>query len=121
MGYSMKESPLKNKSERFADRIVKMYSYLCKHKNEFIMSKQILRSGTSIGANISEARFASSKKDFASKLTIAEKECAETLYWLGRLKNGEFITQKQFDSINSDCKEIGRILSASIKTARSPS
>jgi four helix bundle protein len=112
----MKESPLRDKSEKFADRILKLHKYLNSQKKEFIMAKQILRSGTSIGANIAEAGFGASTKDFLNKLQISAKECSETLFWLGRLKSGEFITEPQFKSLRGDCLEIGRIIAASAKT-----
>ena len=113
----MKESILKIKSELFADRVVKLYGYLVSEKNECVMSKQILRSGTSIGANVSESTFGASNKDFINKLKIAQKECSETLFWLGRLLHGNFMTDKQFVSMNNDCREIGRMLTASVKTS----
>ncbi len=82
------------------------------------MSNQILRSGTSIGANVAEATKTGSTKDFISKLTIAAKECSETEYWLERLNIGKYITEKQFESIYNDCCEIGKMLTASLKTAK---
>ncbi|MDR1826675.1 MAG: four helix bundle protein [Rickettsiales bacterium] len=106
------------KSETFAIRIVKLYNYLKDNKKEFVLSKQILRSGTSIGANISESEYAISRDDFISKMHIAVKECSETLFWLKLLKNTQYISQKEFDSINQDCDEICKILVASIKTAK---
>ena len=108
----MRNSVLKDKSENFADRIVKLYKYLDVKQHEKIISKQILRSGTSIGANIAEAAFAASKKDFLSKLTISAKECSETIYWLNRLKAGDFIKENEFESIHNDCLEFGRLLSS---------
>ncbi|MDR1697001.1 MAG: four helix bundle protein [Rickettsiales bacterium] len=114
----MNAGPLKDKSNAFADRIVKLYAYLKNEKKESVISKQILRSGTSIGANISEAIFSCSRKEFVQKLKISEKEFSETKYWLERLKNGNFITNTQFESLLNDCKEIGRILSASIRTVK---
>jgi len=114
----MAESPLRDKSEKLADRIIKLYKYLCGEHKEFTISKQILRSGTSIGANVAEAGSASSVKDFISKLTIAAKECSETIYWLKRLKACGLITQKGFDSIYNDCSEIGKILTSSLKTSK---
>lgn len=114
----MKESILRRKTDNFADRIVKLYNYLCDIKKENILSKQVLRSGTSIGANVSEASFAASKRDFVNKMHIAAKECSETLYWLGRLRAGKFIDDKGFDSLYKDGKEIGCLLSASIQTAK---
>jgi four helix bundle protein len=109
---------LKDKSELFADRIVRLHNYLTGVKKEFIMSKQIIRSGTSIGANISEAGFSGSDKDFVFKLNIAAKECYETNYWLGRLRAGDFIDDKGLDSMRDDCTEIAKMISASIKTKK---
>lgn len=117
----MKESALKSKSATFADRIIKLYKYLYDTKRESVISKQILRSGTSIGANIAEAVFAASKKDFLSKLTISTKECSEIIYWLERLHNAEYISTTQFDSLYGDCLELGRMLSAAIKTIKKQS
>ena len=114
----MKDSPLHIKSKKFADRIFKLHKYLCEEKKEFTTSKQILRSGTSIGANISESRFASSKKDFLLKITIAAKEYSETIYWLERLRNSGHITEKQFESIHKDCSELGAMLTSTIKTTK---
>jgi four helix bundle protein len=110
-------SVLKIKSENFADRIVKLYKFLVA-KKEYNMSDQILRSGTSIGANISEAGFSNSDKDFLSKLVIASKERSETSYWLKRLKAGGYITEKQYESMYNDCSEIGKMLTASIRTKK---
>ena len=104
------------KSKQFAIRIVKLYQYLCNEKNEFVLSKQVLRSGTSIGANLSEAECAISKNDFKTKLYIALKECVETEYWLELLFETEYITKQQYDDIIKDCKELCKILTASSKT-----
>ncbi|MCL2338782.1 MAG: four helix bundle protein [Proteobacteria bacterium] len=114
----MKESILRQKSEKFTTRIINMYKYLCKEKKEFVISKQVLRSGTSIGANVSEAGSAFTKKDFISKLGISLKENAETLHWLKSLKSTGFLSEKEFESIYNDCLEISRLLNASIKTAK---
>ena len=113
----MKESVLRDKSGKFADRIAKLYRYLTDTKKEFIFSKQIARCGTSIGANVAEAGFAASKKDFVCKLKIAQKECNETMYWLERLNAGSFITEKEFNSMKNDCDEIGKMLTTSVRTA----
>ncbi|MDR1338308.1 MAG: four helix bundle protein [Rickettsiales bacterium] len=110
-------SILKEKSGKFADRIMLLHGYLHTTKKEFVVSKQIVRSGTSIGANISEANRASSLKDFVSKMNIAAKECSETEYWLERLKGSRYITNEQFDSIHNDCLELGKMLTSTIKTA----
>lgn len=104
------------KSKSFAVRIVRLYKYLCLNKKEYVLSKQILRSGTSIGANIAEARCAISKKDFLSKMYIAFKECAETLYWLELLHDTDYLTEKEYVSLKNDCEEIRRMLSAITKT-----
>ena len=112
----MKYNAASQKSKRFAIRIVNLYKYLCDEKREFVLSKQILRSGTSIGANIAESECAASKKDFASKLYIALKETAETLYWLDILLETDYISQSEHDSLYDDCEELKRILQASTKT-----
>ncbi|MDR1206956.1 MAG: four helix bundle protein [Rickettsiales bacterium] len=114
----MKESVLRDKSETFTTRIINMHKYLCKEKKEFTISKQVLRSGTSIGANIAEAGSAFTKKDFVCKLGISLKECAETRHWLKSLRNAEFLSEKEFESIYNDCLEIGRMLNSSIITAK---
>ena len=101
----------------FAKRIVKLYQFLCQEKKEFVMSKQVLRSGTSIGANIAEAIFGSSKKDFIAKLQIAKKESSETLYWLELLHSCDYIPDRIYLSISNDCRELLLMLTSSIKTA----
>lgn len=95
-----------------------MSNYLCSNKKEFIISKQVLRSGTSIGANIAEAGAAFSKNDFIYKLVISLKECSETLHWLEALKNTNYLSEKEYESIYNDCFELARLLSSSIKTAK---
>lgn len=107
------------KSRRFAIRIINMYKYLCNEKKEYILSKQVLRSGTSIGANIAEAECAMSRNDFLSKLYIALKECNETVYWLDLLHETDYLDDDMFESIFKDCMELKRILSASTKTIKS--
>ena len=113
-----KENVLKDKSYKFALRIVKLCRHLSEEKKEFILSKQILHSGTSIGANIAEGGQAQSKPDFIHKLSIAHKEAFETEYWLCLLRDGEFITEKQAESLIIDCNELQKILTTSIKTAK---
>jgi len=109
---------VKDKAEAFALRIVRLYQFL-QAKQETVMSKQILRSGTSIGANITEGHYASSKADFINKYSIAQKEAAETLYWLNLLTRAEYFPDDDnTKSVVSDCDEILRLLIASIKTAR---
>ena len=110
------DSVAKQKSMAFAKRTVKLYQYLTAEKKEFVMSKQLLRSGTSIGANIAEAIYGSSRKDFAAKLHIALKECAETLYWLELLHECEYLPTPMYLSLHADCEELRKILSASTKT-----
>ena len=103
---------VQEKSYQFALRIVKLYSYLQKEKKEFALSKQILRSGTSIGANIEEGIGAQSKKDFLSKFSIAYKEARETLYWLRLLTDSGFMSAKEFKSLSTDCEELLKIIGA---------
>ncbi len=114
----MKENALIDKSIMFAARIIKLHKYLIKTKKETIISKQIVRSGTSIGANINEANYGQSKADFIAKLHIALKETAETEYWLRLLMLSEYVTADIGKSILEDCMEIKRILVASINTAK---
>ncbi len=115
----MKQSILKEKSKAFALRIIKLYGYLRITKHEYIMSKQLLRCGTSIGANIAEAFYGQSDADFISKLSISQKECAETLYWLDLLHESNFIEDTPFQSIYNDATELMKLLTSSIKTMKS--
>ena len=114
----MKENILIDKSIAFAARIIKLHQYLIKTKKETIISKQIVRSGTSIGANINEANYGQSKADFVSKMHIALKETAETEYWLKLLTMSEYITEDMGQSLLKDCLDIKRMLIASITTAK---
>ena len=114
----MKESVLRDKSYKFALRVVNLYKHLAGEKKEFVLSKQVLRSGTSIGANVAEASQAQSKADFVSKLSIAHKESFETDYWLCLLRDAEYITAKQAESLITDCHELQKLLTSSIKTAK---
>lgn len=114
----MRENLLGIKSYDFAIRIVKLSQYLQNEKKEFILYKQILRSGTAIGALIRESEYGQSKIDFIHKLTIALKEANETEYWLNILKDTGYIEEKLFISLSDDCKELLRLLIASIKTAK---
>ena len=114
----MKENILIDKSISFAARIVKLNQYLIKNKKETIISKQIVRSGTSIGANINEANYGQSKADFISKMHIALKETAETEYWRKLLNMPEYIDGKMSKSLLDDCLEMERILISSINTAQ---
>lgn len=115
------KNTVKYKSMEFAKRIVNLYKYLCNEKNEFVLSKQLLRSGTSIGANIAEAECGISKKDFLAKMYISFKECAETEYWLELIFSSDYINEKEYVSIKKDCIEIKKMLSAITKTAKSSS
>lgn len=104
------------KAKAFAVRIINLYKYLCEEKKEFVLSKQLLRAGTSIGANLTEAQFAISKKDFLSKSYIAYKECGETLYWIELLNKTSYLSIHEYESINSDCEELMRLLTMITKT-----
>ena len=112
------DNPLLEKSIKFASRIVKLYQYLLKEKHESVISKQIIRSGTSIGANANEAIYGISKADFIAKLQISLKETAETEYWLRLLVLSEYITEAEGNSLINDCLEIKRILISSLNTAK---
>ena len=112
------QSPVLEKSLKFAARIVKLYQYLINEKKETIISKQIIRSGTSIGANANEAAYGVSRGDFIAKMQIALKETAETEYWLRLLIMSDYIEQSHGESMLGDCLEIKRILIASLKTAK---
>lgn len=114
----MKENVLIEKSIVFASRIIKLHQFLVKTKKETIVSKQIVRSGTSIGANINEANYGQSKADFVSKMHIALKETAETEYWLRLLLMSDYLTEEMGRSLLGDCLEIKRLLVASINTAK---
>ena len=113
------EDSARVKSKRFAVRIVNMCKYLKDEKREYIMSKQLLRCGTSIGANLAEAECAISRKDFQAKVYIALKECAEAKYWIELLHETEYLTDEQYRSIWSDCEEIRKMLSSTTKTVNS--
>jgi len=104
------------KSRKFAIRIYNLYKYLCEEKHEYILAKQLLRSGTSIGANLTEAQYAVSRKEFSSKTSISLKECAETEYWLDLLKETGVLAPSEYDSIIIDCKDILHILISTVKT-----
>ena len=114
----MRESVLSEKSLVFAVRIIKLHKYLIKSQKETVISKQIVRSGTSIGANINEANYGQSKADFIAKLHIALKETAETEYWLKLLMLSEYISQEMGESMLTECLEIKRMLIASINTEK---
>ena len=113
----MKENTVLQKSINFAVRVVKLYKYLKEQKSEFILSKQLVRSGTSVGANVSEAQRAQSKADFNAKMYIALKEAEESSYWILLLKEADFLTEKEFGSIDKDCEELIKMLAAITKTS----
>ncbi len=113
-----KENILKNKSKIFAIRIINLYKFLTSEGKEFILSKQLLRSGTSVGANIHEAEFGQSKTDFIHKMSISQKEINETIYWMELLKETDYLSEKQFESINEDAVELIKLITSSIKTAK---
>lgn len=109
---------IQEKSFRFAVRIVKLCKYLQAEQKEFVLSKQLLRSGTSIGANVSESQQAQSRPDFVSKLNIALKEASETEYWLRLLYETDYLSDKYFHSIWSDCDEVKSLLVSIVKSSR---
>lgn len=112
------ESIIAGKAYAFALEIVKIYKLLVNERKEFVLSKQLLRSGTSIGANINEALAGQSKRDFVYKLNIALKEARETIYWLNLLKDSEYINVVEFESLNNNCNEIIKMLSSIIITTK---
>jgi four helix bundle protein len=113
-----KDNIIVKKSYSFALEIIGIYKYLISEKKEFVLSKQLLRCGTSIGANIHEAIASESKKDFIHKLGISVKEALETSYWLSLLKDSSYITELQFYTLNSNCDELIRILNSIILTTK---
>lgn len=114
----MKPNVAQQKSYDFALRIIKVYAFLVQNKKEFVLSKQILHSGTSIGANVEEAIGGQSRADFLSKMAVAYKEARETHHWLRLLHDGRFLTSKQFDSLSIDCDELMKILGSIQKTVK---
>ena len=107
-----------DKSYAFALRIVKLYKYLCESKKEYTLSKQVLRSGTSIGANLEEARAGQSERDFLHKTSISFKECKETHYWLRLLRDSDYIESSIAASLIADCEELSKMLSSTIITMK---
>ena len=112
------DGTIEQKSFRFAIRIVKLYKYLRKEKKEFVLSKQLLRSGTSIGANAAESQQAQSRADFVAKLNISLKEAAETDYWLRLLHATDYLSDEEYLSVHNDCRELEKMLTAIIKTTK---
>lgn len=114
----MKDNVLKEKSFAFAVRIVKLYKFIQEEKKEYVLSKQVLRSGTSVGAMVREAEYSESKSDFIHKLAIDQKEINETIYWLDLLFETDHLTKNQFENIKTDATEIIKILTSIIKTTK---
>ncbi len=112
----MNDNLIVDKTKQFAIRIVNLYKFLCDEKREYVLSKQLLRSGTSIGANVREGIRGQSTSDFGMKMNIALKEASETEYWLEILHETDFLTEQQFNSIYADCVEINKILNSIVKT-----
>ena len=115
-----KENTILDKSKAFALRMIRMYQYLCAVKREFVLSKQVLRSGTSIGANVKEAIRGQSKADFYSKINIALKEASETEYWLELLNESGYFEEEHFNSVYGDCQELLKLLMAISKSQPKP-
>ena len=114
----MKENPTYQKAMSFAIRIVNVYKYLIEEKSERVMSKQLLRSGTSISANFCESLSAESELDFIHKLAISQKEANETLFWLELLNKTDYLSDKQYESLESDCSELRKIITSIILTTK---
>jgi len=114
----MKENVIKAKSYAFAVRVVRLYQFLSEQKKELVLSKQLLRSGTSVGAMIRESEHAESRNDFKHKLSIAQKEISETIYWLELLNDTEYLTDEQFESIYLEAVEIIKLITSILKTTK---
>ena len=119
-GKGMKDNVVLEKSYAFASRIVKLYKYLSTERKEYILSKQILRSGTSIGANVEEAVAAASRADFVNKLTVAAKEARQTDYWLRLLHDNDYLPTPLFTSLQTDAIEIKKIIGSIVITTKTP-
>ena len=117
----MSKNVVKDKSFKFAIRIVKLYQYVQSEKKEYVLSKQLLRSGTSIGAMVRESEHAESKLDFKHKMAIAQKEINETLYWLELLNETDYLSKEQFESINKDAIEIIKLVTTILKSVKTNS
>ncbi len=115
---NVKKNIVQEKSYAFALRIIKLYKHLISNQKEFVLSKQILRSGTSTGALVKEAEHAQSKADFINKMNIALKEANETEYWLMLLKDSEYLDEKSFNSLHFDCSELIKLLASIVKTSK---
>jgi len=118
MDYVEKENVVKSKSFAFSVRIVRLYQYLANQKKEFIIAKQLLRSGTSVGAMVKEAEHAESRNDFKHKISIAQKEINESIYWLELLRETEYLSKEEFESLKADAIELLKIVTAIIKSVK---
>lgn len=114
----MKQNIIETKSFRFAIRIVNLYKYLCTEKKEYVMSKQVLRSGTSIGANVAGSQQAQSRPDLIAKLSIALKETTETKYWIRLLNSTDYLMESEFTSLIADCNELKKLLVTILRTTK---
>jgi four helix bundle protein len=114
----MKRGILKEKSFKFAVRIVNLYKHLSEEKREFVISKQVLRSGTAIGAMVCEAEHSESKADFIHKMSVAQKEANETIYWLELMHEAKYLSKEAFESLNNEAIELLKMLTATIKTTK---
>lgn len=112
------ENGIAEKSLKFAISVVKLYQYLSEQKREFVLSKQFLRSGTAIGALVREAEHAQSKSDFLNKMNISLKEANETLYWIILMKETDYLSQQEFQSIHNDAEELVKMLASIVKTTK---
>jgi four helix bundle protein len=114
----MSKSIIKEKSFKFSIRVVRLYKHLTEKKKEYVMSKQFLRSGTAIGALVRESQNAESKADFIHKLSIAQKECDETMYWVELMKETDYLNKKEFEEIHNDALELLKIIRSIILTSK---
>ena len=114
----MLKAAVEQKSKQFAVRIIRVYQYLTSEKKEFVLSKQLLRSGTSIGANMAEGECSISKRDFLAKMYISLKECNESLYWLDLLFETNYLSEREYASLRRDCDELRKMLSSITKTTQ---
>lgn len=114
----MRENVVKSKSFNFAIRVIRLYQFLVSEKKEYVISKQLLHSGTSVGAMIRESEHAESKSDFKHKLSIAQKEINESIYWLELLEKTDYLDEKEFNSLNNDAVEIIKLLTSIIKATK---
>ncbi len=114
----MRENIVKSKSFGFAVKTVNLYKYLCNDKKEFVLSKQLLRSGTAVGALVREAEHAESRADFIHKMAIAQKECNESIYWIELIKETLYIDNQKFEEINTDAVEILKLITSIIKSTK---